>query len=173
MAIGFDSVSQSVPAAFPGMQATANHGSVSSYVNSEASAEIRFGIMVGQGAADKTALLLAANTDKVVGVTRFRHGYVDTIELGTTGLKPKVVMDVADVDELWVIVEEDVTPASPVHVRAVAAGAEIAGAFRGSADGGDTIDVSHFCQFRSSSTLAPDGTTKVAKLKFNITMRLA
>ena len=68
---------------------------------------------------------------------------------------------------------QDVTPASAPLVRAVAAGAEIAGAFRDTSDASDLIDVSHFCRFVSTSTLAQDGTTKIAKLRFNFTMRAA
>jgi hypothetical protein len=171
MALGFDTVSNDLPIAFPGMQSGAGPRHIDSFVNSEASAEMRFGICVAQGATDKAALLLAATTDKLVGVTCFRHGYVDTIQLGTNGIKPKVVLGVEAIGERWVVVEEDVTPASDVYVRAVATGAEIAGAFRDTADGADTINVSKFCRFVSSSTLAPDGTTKVAKLRFDFTNR--
>lgn len=173
MAIGFDSVSNTLPVAFPGMRSSAHFGHVDSMINGEASAEIRFGIAVAQGSTDKSAIKLAATSDKLVGVVMFRHGYADTIELGDTGIKPGVVMEVLNEGECWVIVEEDVTPASAPLVRAVASGSEIAGAFRDTSDGSDLIDVSHFCRFVSTSTLAADGTTKIAKLRFNFTMRAA
>lgn len=173
MAIGFDSVSATLPVAFPGMRSSSHFGHVDGMINGEASAEIPFGVCVAQGSTDKSAIKLAATSDKLVGIVMFRHGYADTIELGTTGLKPGVTMEVLDEGECWVIVEEDVTPASAPLVRAVVAGAEIAGAFRDTSDASDLIDVSHFCRFVSTSTLAQDGTTKIAKLRFNFTMRAA
>lgn len=173
MATGFDTVSNTLPVAFPGVRSSSHFGHVDAMINGEASAEIRFGICVAQGSTDKSAIKLAATSDKLVGVTMFRHGYAPSIQTGDTGIKPGVAMEVMDEGELWVIVEEDVTPSSTPYVRAVATGDEIAGAFRDTSDGSDTIDVSHFCRFVSTSTLAADGTTKIAKLRFNFTMRAA
>lgn len=173
MATGFDSVSATLPVGFPGMRSSSRLGHVSSMINDEASAEIPFGVCVAQGSTDRSALKLAAVTDDLVGIVMFRQGYADTIELGTTGLMPGVTMEVLDEGECWVIVEDDVTPASAVYTRAVVAGAEIAGAFRDTTDASDLIDVSAFCRFVSTSTLAADGTTKIAKLRFNFTMRAA
>ena len=173
MATGFDSVSNSLPVAFPGMRASADPGNIDSYVNGEASAEIPFGVCVAQGTDDKEAIKLAATTDKLLGIVVHRHGYAYGVELGDTGLKPDVVMGVMTRGECWVIVEEDVTPASTVYTRAVVAGAEIAGAFRDTADASDLINVSAFCRYIGSSVLAADGVTKVARLRFDFTMRAA
>lgn len=173
MATGFDSVSAALPVAFPGMRASADPGNIDSYVNGEASAEIPFGVCVAQGTDDKEAIKLAATSDKLLGIVVHRHAYAYGVELGDTGLKPDVVMGVMTRGECWVLVEEAVTPASAPLVRAVAAGAEVAGAFRDTADASDLIDVSHFCRFIGSSTTAPDGTTLIARLRFDFTMRAA
>lgn len=174
MATGFDSVSNTLPVAFPGMRSSSHFGHIDSMINGEASAEIPFGVFAAQGSTDKSAKKLTAITDALVGVITFRHGYADTIELGTTGLKPGVTMEVMDEGEAWVIVEEDVTPASTPRVRAIAgAGGSIIGALRTTAEAPNLIDISHFARFVSSSTLAQDGTTKIAKLRFNVTMRAA
>ena len=85
MAIGFDSVSATLPVAFPGMRSSSHFGHVDGMINGEASAEIPFGVCVAQGSVDKSAIKLAATSDKLVGIVMFRHGYADTIELGTTG----------------------------------------------------------------------------------------
>lgn len=173
MATGFDTVAATLPVAFPGMRSSGDFGNIDSFANGESSAEIPFGVCVAQGTADKEAIKLAATSDKLVGIVVHRHSYVYGVDLGDTGLKPDAAMGVMTRGECWVLVEEDVTPASTVYTRAVATGNEVAGAFRDTSDASDLIDVSHFCRFVSTSTTAPDGTTKIAKLRFDFTMRAA
>lgn len=164
----FASVLDNMATAFPGM---VEAGEIDTYVNGEASAEMRFGIAVGQGTLDNEAILLAAVADKQVGVLGFRQGYIDTTELGTTGLKPNVTLGIVRRGKVWVIVEEDVTPASAVLIRCIAAGNEIAGAFRDTADASDLATATPYARYINTSRLAQDGTTKIALLSFDFTMR--
>lgn len=164
----FTSVLTDMAVAFPGM---VEEGTIETRVNGEASAEMAFGIAVGQGTADNEAILLAATSDKQVGITAFRQGYIDQLELGDDGLKPGVAVGVVRKGVVWVIVEEDVTPASAVLIRCVVAGAEQAGAFRDTADASDCATATPYCRFLGSSQTAQDGTTKIARLAFDFTMR--
>lgn len=130
---------------------------VLSKINGEASAEIPFGVMVAKGSADDECLKLAATSDKLVGVVVYGPAYArsvgsTTLELGTTGLTPNTLMDVLNVGRIYVFPEEAVTPASAVRVRAVAAGAEVAGAFRATADSTDCIDISKFARWLTSGS---------------------
>lgn len=125
------------------------------YVNGEASAEIAFGRMVKQGTLDNEAILLTAetDTDKFLGIVVRSDSYIATTELGTTGLKPDVVMTVLRKGRIWVQVEEAVTPASAVWVRCVGeAGVDYAGQFRDTDDGSDTADISAFAKYLTTTT---------------------
>lgn len=53
---------------------------------------------------------------------------------------------------IWVNVEEEVNESSEVHMRVIAAGPEVAGHFRGSADASDCLDLSTRCRWRSRTT---------------------
>jgi hypothetical protein len=137
-----------------------------SYVNEEASAEIPFGVMVAQGTGDDGCLKLAATSDKLIGIVVHSHSYQKDNELGSTGLKPTVVLSVLTRGKIWVPVEEAVTPASDVLVRAVAGGSEVAGAFRDTADSTDCIDISSWARYLTSTTAAGR-----ALLEFDVTNR--
>ena len=143
-----------MPIGIPGQLAdlhTAEFGDVMSVTNEEAAAEIPFGVMVKAGTADDSAKLLAANTDKLRGITVFAHNFSKPVQLGDTGLKPGVTFGLLRKGRIYVRVEDAVTPASEVHVRAVAAGLEVKGAFRGTDDGTDTIDITAFAKFICSA----------------------
>jgi hypothetical protein len=162
----FTSVLSGIAVSFQGMIADSTNLIVDTFVNGESSAEIPFGVCVKQGTDDAEAVLLTAITDKLVGIVLHSNAYNKTNEVGSTGIKPDVVMNVARKGVVWVPVEEAVTPASAVLVRAVATGGEQAGAFRDTADASDLIDVSAFCRFRSTTTGAG-----LVKLEFDFTMR--
>lgn len=162
------SVPTAMTAAFDGMIVDSEPFVERSYVSEEASAEIPFGVCVKQGTGDNGALKLTSTADKLIGLVRHSHAYNRDNELGSTGLKPYVTLGVVTKGVMWVPVEEAVTPASAVLVRAVATGNEVAGAFRDTADGSDCIDVSAFCRYLSSTTGAGR-----AKLAFDFTMRNA
>lgn len=159
-------------AGFAGMRADNSAISVDTAVNVEASAEIPYGVMVQLGAAiaDQTSgqpgyssgtpvKLLAATTDDLWGIVMHDHTKatgLTTSELGEDGLLPAACFNVMTVGRIYVPVEEDVAPGDSVFVRAVAAGAEQAGAFRKSADGTDCIDISARARWvKSGSTSQP------------------
>ncbi len=124
-----------------------------SYTSEEASAEIPFGTFVGQGATyDDSILKLATITDKVVGVLVLSQAFAADVEVGTTGLKPKMTAQVMTRGRVWVYVEEAVTPASTFLIRGIAAGAEKAGATRDTADASDLIDASKWARFLGTTT---------------------
>lgn len=153
MAFPQTSVGTSLTTAIQGMKADASRDeNVRSYVSEESSAEIPFGVMVAQGSAVDGALKLAATSDKLIGVVVFDQAYAKDTELGDTGLKPKVTLGVMTRGRIWVPVEEAVTPASAVLVRAVASGNEVAGAFRDTADSSDCIDISAWARYLSSTS---------------------
>lgn len=157
--MAFTSVKTSMVRAFPGMQNGLNKNKVKPGLNEEAAAELRFGIALKQGTADDGVKKLTAVTEKIAGLLQQSHALVKdpgtgVAELGDTGLKPGAVGDVAEEGELWVLIEEDVTPLSAVRVRCVAGGAEVAGAFRATADASDCIDVSTSARWAGSYTAA-------------------
>lgn len=125
-----------------------------SFVNGEVSAEIPFGVFVKQGTDVKEILKLTAITEKVVGVTLYKDVYQKDVQLGTTGVKIDNVMCVAPRGRLWMWAEEAVIPTDPVMIRAIAAGSEVAGDVRTSADASDLIDARHFARFITSTTAA-------------------
>lgn len=132
-----------------------------SATSAESSAEIGFGLMVIRGSADGSALLPHTSAAAMVaaplllGVVVLSHGFAEPQELADTdsgGLKPKTTFTVLEEGEIWVIPEDNVTPASDVRVRVVAAGAEKAGAFRAAADSTDCVEISAFARWRSSAS---------------------
>ncbi len=125
----------------------------------EETASIPFGVMVAQGEEDDGVLNLAANNDRLVGIVVHAHGYNRDSELDDDGLRPGCTFDVLNEGRIIVRVEDSVTPSSEVHVRAVTggssgygeAGAETAGAFRGTDDGADTINITEFARYTRSA----------------------
>lgn len=125
----------------------------STAVQGEASAGVPFGVMVQKtafgaaGSAD-VAKLMSATNNALAGVVIHSHAY-DPVEDFTNAtdelLKPKTLLSVLEEGEIWVKVEAGEVPAvaGAVRVRAVAAGAEVAGAFRVAADGTDCILLPH------------------------------
>ncbi len=150
--------------AVPGLLAddTMSKDAISS-LSEEETAEIPFGVMVGQGADDDGAVLLGAVTDFLRGVSVFGQYYSKPTELGEVGLMPGTRFDCLLKGRIYVLVEGDVTPTHGVHVRAVADEmmGEVAGAFRGTGDGSDTIDCSTFAKWRTS---ASDGELAVLEI---------
>lgn len=133
--------------------------------NDEASASIPFGVVVKSGTTESGCLNLTATSNVLKGVSCYSTAYAPVFELDADGaVLPDVMFDVAVEGRLNVYPEESVTPASEVHVRAVAAGDEVAGAFRATADGTDTIDVSAFCRW-----VSPGSSTVAAVIEFDFT----
>lgn len=132
MAAPQTSVTINPSAAFAGMLADSGPEYTRSYVNDESSAEMPMGRMCKQGSTDKAALLLSAGTDvdKLLGVVRHTHDYAKDEELGSTGIKPDVMVGVLSQGVIWVEVAEAVAPGDPVRVWH-AAGVTVAGALVG------------------------------------------
>lgn len=149
------SVLAALPVAFEGDLAddwTVENGAIDSVTSEEASAEIAFGLALKKGTASDSALLLTAITEAVTGIAVREDDFSKPDQLGDTGIKPKVTFRVLRFGRIRVLPEAAVTEASGVFVRAVATGGERAGAFRGTADGTDTIDISAFASWRSSGS---------------------
>jgi hypothetical protein len=106
-----------------------------------ANANIGFGLAIAQGTQDVEGRLLAATSDKVIGVAVYTHA--DMINNGVAGYAAQAAMGVLTQGCIWVKPEVAVVAQDAVYVRAVATGTERAGAFRPSADGSDTIQLSN------------------------------
>lgn len=151
-------VSTDPAVAFAGMQGDSGNNRVRSYVNEEASAEMAFGVMLKQGTADNDALLLAVQTDRMIGVLVHSHAYNKDNELGTTGVKPNVSIGVLTHGWVWVEVTEAVTPASAVKVD------EAGGTFGDTATANETVDISPFARYLTSA-----GANEFALLELDMT----
>lgn len=152
------------------MQSAVN-GRVDSATSEEASAEIRTGIMVQAGTGDFGAKILTATTNRLKGITTRSHDFGD-LELGVTGYLPGATFGVAKSERWFVRIEENVTPASDVRVRCVAVSAEIAGAFRATADSTDCIDLTP-CAKWIRTALAADGIGELEIDMANIDLAVA
>jgi hypothetical protein len=144
MAIPQSSVLSRNAGAFEGM---VDHSdptlNIRSYWNSETTDEIAFGKMVIRGTAeDFAALKLHTSGATVVGllagVVCHSHGYSRDSELGSTGLKPGVMMGLLQRGRIWVKVEDAVDPGDTVRVR-WNTDSDGPGSFRTAADSTDTI----------------------------------
>ena len=164
-----------MPIGIPGQLAdlhTAEFGDVVSETNEEASAELPFGVMVKAGTGDDLVKNITTTADKLVGVIVHAQNFAIPVQLGETGLKPGVTFGVLRRGRIYVRVEDAVTPDDEVHVRAVIggangygeAGAESHGAFRGSDDGTDTIDITAFARWITS---AEAGEVAVVEIDMN------
>lgn len=139
--------------AVPGLVAdnSMSKDAVSCY-SAEASAGIPFGVMVAQdSAADDAVSLPNAQNDLLKGVVMYHQAYCRPQELDDDGLQPATHMSVLRRGRVWVRVEDAVTPSSGVHVRRTAGVGEQLGAFRGTGDGTDTIEITDFAKFMTSA----------------------
>lgn len=161
-------VNDAPPLGLPGLLYDSNSRQQScSAVNSEATAVMAFGIMVAENGT-RAALLLAAVTDRLKGIVIRESSLARDIEYDETllGVKPKVEISLLEKGRIWVPIENTVTEASEVHVRCVATGSEVAGAFRNNKDGTDTLDLSAFARWVLGGTAATG-----AVLEFDLTNR--
>lgn len=139
--------------AYAGMISDASRDSnLRSYTSEEASAEIPFGVFVGQGTNDNGMLLLAATSDGVVGLLVNSQAFARDVEVGDTGLKPKMTAQVMTRGRAYAWVEEAVTPASLPLIRCIAVGSEKAGALRDTADASDCVNASSWMRFLGTTT---------------------
>lgn len=132
---------------------TVNNGAIDPVTSAETTNQIGFGLGVKRGTTDDSALLLTANTDALDGISVFEQDFSKPDQLGATGILPSITFRVCRFGRIVVVPEDGVDPTKGVFVRAVANGGNITiGAFRGTADGSNTIDVSAFGKWRSTAT---------------------
>jgi hypothetical protein len=134
------SYSATLSPGFPGLTFESARNTDTAATQSEASAEVPFGVFVAR-AATPDALLrprllqLAASGDAILGATLHSHAYNRETDLGATGVKPQVVMDVRVAGTLWMLCEEDMAVTDAVYARyATGAGGSTRGALRNDAD---------------------------------------
>ncbi len=156
-------------AGFAGMLADATPHQIDSRVSEEASAEIPFGVMVIRGTdEDNGALLLntssAAMAPLLAGIVVHTQNYAKPTQLGDTGLKPGVMLNLLQKGRIWVTTEDACDPGDTVKVRAVATGNEVKGAFRVAADSTDCVDISKFAKWITTA-----GAGGVAMLEIDMT----
>lgn len=129
--------------AFEGMLAD-SLGAKDAHSKSVEGAGLEFGLGCALGTNDDQVKQLAAITDKFAGVLIHRHK-----EEGT--LSDKESVSVLRKGRIYVKVETAVVQGDAAHVRAIAPGVEVIGAFRNSADGVNTIDLSGLATFKTSA----------------------
>ena len=127
--------------AIEGMLADTGPHDIVSKFNEEASAEIAFGRGVKFGTNDNGALLPAAESDKIVGITVHSHQYADE-SLGSTGVVAGGALNVLRKGRIWVMARTAVAPGDRLWVRAVSSGTgyETLGGLEDADDSTDTID---------------------------------
>lgn len=141
---------------FAGAIVNPDDAHLASKVSAEASAEIPFGVAVLRDATNKDHGVVLPHTDAatsaplLAGVVAHSHAYAKGSELGDSGLKPKVTIQVLEDGQVWVLPEEAVAPGDDVRFRAVAPGAEQVGAWLKTASAGETVDCSAFARWVSS-----------------------
>lgn len=147
-------------ASFAGMLADGSTAhQVETRINAEASAEIPFGtfVVTGGSVGDAGAVLPSAGTTKLVlGPVVHSHAYSkgDNGELGTSGLKPKTVMNVLVRGRIWVLTETSVAVGDPVFVRyASGAGGTVLGRVRNATVSSEMIDLTTKARFITSATV--------------------
>lgn len=124
-----------------GDQHTAEAGDIITAINGHASAGLIAGIAVTKAAAEREVTPMVASTGTIpFGIVLRQFG--DPAQLAAAGgYAPDVAFPLGRKGRFWVYVEQDVTLTSDVRVRHTAAGAEIAGAFRATADSTDCTDL--------------------------------
>lgn len=113
------------------------------------------GIAVTRGTADNECRNMVDASSVVIGVTMFDHSYSQPLTIGATGealFPPDSVIGILRDGEIWVRVEEAVTPASDVYVRHTASGANTQiGAFRATTDSSTAVALTS-ARFKSSAS---------------------
>lgn len=122
-----------IPLPYAGLAGDCADDSIVGAFNTEGSAEIPFGFAVardntapydtlGNGAKLPSAASGAGSV--LLGIVRHSHAFSNSPngDLGTTGLKPGVMMDVMRVGRIWAICEDGCTPGDRLFVRHTVAG---------------------------------------------------
>lgn len=125
----------------PGQLADNGPNDVVTGINMEASAAMPFGAAVcfEGGTRDDGMLRPAAVEDLVAGIVLRSLAY-EVDNLTNDAVNAGGVVNVLVKGRVYVTCEDGCAPGDRLHVRAVTAGAEVAGALLAAADGTDTID---------------------------------
>lgn len=148
---------------------TGLNGQVVSAQQEEASALIVPGIMTIAGTGDYSAKIPTGTTNKLKGIAMRAHDASDLdfdFDATIPGWRPGAELPIGRTGRYFVRIEENVTPASDVRVRMVAAGSEVAGTFRATADSTDCLEITAFAKWVRTA-LAADG---VGELEINMGM---
>jgi hypothetical protein len=133
---------------------TSQDAAIESHENGEGANEIPYGHFVAAGAVGADgkakAMRVAAAVDVLLGLAVFSQKLAYPTQIGDVGVKPGTSFGIARDGVYYVMPEDDVTPASGVHIRHTAAGGALGGSVRGAADAGKSIDASDFCRWRTS-----------------------
>lgn len=158
----------------PADELTGRVGRVVSAISEETTAGIIPGIMVKRGTGDYGVKILTAVTDKLHGVVVRTHevGDLDFDLVNATGFKPGAEIPVARSERWFVRIEENVSPGLDVRVRCVAAGSEVAGSFRTTADSTDCIEITPLARWVRTA-LAADGVGELEIDMANIDLAVA
>jgi hypothetical protein len=145
--------SAAMTAGYAGEKFDVGEMDVVSMISEESSAQMPFGVVVARGTADAGCKLPALDTDVPAGIVAHSHAYERNGELGTTGVQPKMAVNVMRRGRIWVTAEEAVAPGDRLFVRIVAgSGGSQLGACRKSAVAGETIDCSAQGEFQTTAT---------------------
>lgn len=88
--------------------------------NAEATDELAPGLMVARAADATHVERLDSSSDAMAGIAMFGHSYSKPEDIGDTGYKPGVELDVFQRGRIYVTAEDIVTPSSGVYVRMIA-----------------------------------------------------
>lgn len=132
---------------------SAENADVISVISEEASALLAFGIGVKKGTADDGVLNFTAISEAFYGIVVYTPLLSQPDELLAAGIVGKVAhFPLLRMGRVLVIPETNVTPASAVHVRALATGPQpLVGGFRATADSTNTFDISAVASWRSTA----------------------
>lgn len=160
-------VNTRMPIGIPGQLAdlhTTEFGDTVSVTNTEASAEIAFGLMVKNGTTQDSALLVAAaaDADDLVGIAVHANNFAYPEQIGDTGLKPGTTFAALRKGRIFVIAVDAVTPDDEVHMRH--SGTGVKGSFQKTAVAGETLDLTGFAKWNTSA-----GVGEVAILEIDMT----
>lgn len=150
--------------AFPGMNADSsdNGDNYMSRSSGETTLQIPFGRIVIAGSTDQLAVSFttAASLRKILGIVAYNAFNQITSQLGNspdsngnTGLVPTANLRIKYRGRLWVPITEDVDPSAAVRASIDATGGGI-GTFRKTASAGHTVNLSSFCRWYNTQTVA-------------------
>lgn len=133
----------SLTAGIRGMLGNLNPLSIFSYA---AEAALTFGRYVTKGSDAEKEVNVPSDSTHITDIANFRgvvvreHGH-ENLESSDTEIAANDSVNVLAGGDIWVYIEQTVTPDDPVFVRFSAGVGEVAGSFRKDADGADAAEL--------------------------------